>query len=221
MTVIMFDLANDENNIKAFDTNNLVLGKPLLYDDKGLLYPLKYRSDGEVCDILFMFPKTRASYGLNTKAHLVDLTLGSKDNYKENPLWEFLSTFDTKMTELLQSKIPDVEYDPMVQFSKKKDAEGNLQDNLEYGPHYTIGLVKRSNRYIMNVHGEKARSFDIFDVEGMLSPGVQVQIAATIGGVYVNEQKVGRIRPKLHTLRNSWFDIDVHLEDHLVTFQEL
>lgn len=219
MPVALFDLTLNSN---AFNPKNLVFGKPVLYDEKGLLYPLKYRNDEGVCDIMFVFPKTRASYGLNTKAHLVDLTLGSKDNYMENPMYEFLSVLDVEIEQMISKKIPDVlQYEPIVQYSKKRDEAGRLIPNLEYGPHYTVGLLRRSNRYLLKVDGQSARSWDLFDVEGMLSPGALVQVAASIGGVYVNEQKIGRIRPKIHTLKNCANDIDINFQSQDYVFQEL
>jgi hypothetical protein len=144
----------------------------------------------------------------------------------DNPLYQFLQSFDSRLKDMTMEKLKDVQYEDIVQFSKKRDSEGNLSENLEYGPHYTVGLQKRANNYILKVDGESDTgssrwSYPIFDIEGMLSPGALVQVAATIGGLYVNEQKVGRVRPKIHTLKNCVNDIDISFQDQDQEFQEL
>jgi len=228
MSTLVFDLKYPEK----FLFENVKVGKPETYGDTQS-YPLMYyntstNTEGIISidfhPFIFMFGKTRAPFGVNTKAHLVDLTLGSKDNYEENPMYEFLSKWDGCLQDIVDTKLTGVDFEPTIQYSKKK-VDGELVENRDHGPHYTIGLHKRPNRsdgtfkYLFNVQGESGRLHEVFDAEGMISPGALIQPACFMHSISVTKD-VARCRPKLQAVKIC-DNIEINFDDDVRVFEEL
>lgn len=205
------------------DLDKLDLERVVIGASKGELngydtYPLKYKVDNaivEYLDLKIKFPKCRLPYGMNTQAHLMDVTLGSKDHYKENPVYLKLAELDGRLQDLVDRKLTaeGVEYSPIVQFSKKK-VNGELVDNLEYGPHFSIGLRKLASGYLYYLDGVKGRYHDLLDAEGTFHPGSLIQPVCCLNSLshHIETGKV-QCRPKLIMAKVFEDQLDVEFDD--------
>jgi len=199
--------------------------KPIAIDDT-MVYPLIYPeglgpiSPGEQNILIVKFPRTKAPFGINTKAHLLSLSLGK--DYENNPTWDHLTILDACLETLVTEKIPGGQYVPMVQFSKiMKD--GELVENREYGPHYTLGLQRAGTGYKVESDSHKGKFIEGFDLEGTIHPQSSVSTAAVFRYLVKKPDGTVTCRPKLlkYKVHDDVDATDIEFQDVARTFELL
>lgn len=179
-------------DLKDVNVSQIRVGSPVVNSEGLNIYSLKYGTKAK--DLIIKFPRTRVPFGINDKINLLSLSLNK--NYKENEVYNKLQEIDNFFYELT-SKIPDSEYQPLVEFPMNKDKNGELVINEKHGPHFNLSVYKFGDIYKINVDGVAKNTFDVIDVQDYIHPGASISCAARFCSMVQKENGVFVIRPKL------------------------